>query len=403
MNEPIAETVVSPRVRMWPRVVIASVLLGSAAAAGYAALGPGRSTPEPTPPGVAAAPSSAPVRTTAVTRETLTLLGEYAGELDADVAEVAARTSGLLESVSVRIGDRVKAGQLLAIVDASEAKKQLAEIEAGLGAARASRSRAASQLDVARRTLARTEPLLADRLVSPQEVDVLSSEVEARGAELEAADAEIAQGKARAEVLREQVRQARIVAPFAGKVAERRLDPGTVVSAGTPIVRIVADGPMRVRFRVPEHDLSRVSEGQPLVLTTQATGEREFEGHIGRLSAEVSPQDRSIAVEGTLDGAHDVLRRGMFVRVRVTLGAIEEATTLPGQAIVERLAADGTLRKGIFVLDRNEAKFVPTSIVGRAGDRVAIQAAIAADAKVIVEGQENLRDGAKVRDVGIGR
>lgn len=403
MSEPLSEAVVSPRIRVWPRVLLAVALTVGAAAAAYAYFTVGRASREAVPPKIAAPPPSAPVRTAALARETLPLSGEYTGELDADVAEVGARTSGLLESVAVRIGDRVRAGQLLAVVDASEVRKQLAEIEASFGAARATRARASTQLEVATRTLARTEPLLADRLVSPQEVDELTSTVEARRAELEGAEAELAQGRARAEVLREQLKQARIVAPFAGRIAERRLDPGTVVAAGTPIVRIVADGPMRVRFRIPEHDLGRVVEGQPFVLTTRATGDREFRGTIGRLSAEVSAEDRSVAVEGTLDATHDVLRRGMFVRVRVTLGNLEDAPVVAGQAIVERLGPDGNLRKGLFVIDGDSARFVPAEVRGRSGDRVAIEADLADGARVIVEGQENLRDAAKVRDVGMAR
>jgi RND family efflux transporter MFP subunit len=350
--------------------------------------GPGRGGPQATA-----------VRAEPVEEESLTLRGRYTGELDADAAEVGARTGGRLEEVLVRIGDVVAEGDVLARVDAAVARRQLAEARAAVQAGEAVERRARAQLELARRELERTEPLLEGRLVSAQEVDALRSRVDAATADADGAAAQIAEGRARAGVLHEQVSQAVVRAPFAGRIAERHQDPGTVVAPGTPIVRLVAEGPLRVQFRVPERDLGRVQAGRAIEVTTQATGDARFTGTVSRLSAEVARTDRTLAVEGLLSAEEPLLRPGMFAEVHLELGILDDALLVPGAGLVERVR-DAQTTYGVLVADGDVARWRDVRVLGRDGDRVAVEAALEPGDLVLVLGHEDLADGSPIRIVG---
>jgi HlyD family secretion protein len=101
-----------------------------------------------------------PVRTANATVEDLAITASYTGELDAEVAEIAARTTGLLLAVEVRIGDPVEEGALLATIDTAQATRQLAEVQAERAGAEASARRAQAELGAAQAELERSEPLV---------------------------------------------------------------------------------------------------------------------------------------------------------------------------------------------------------------------------------------------------
>ena len=340
-----------------------------------------------------------PVRVASATQRDLELTARHTGELHAEVAEIAARTAGVLEEVRVRIGDPVEAGDVLARVDTAQLVRQLAEIRAQKSAAVASGRRIEAELGAARAELERTEPLLADQLVSAQQITVLRSRVESLVAEGAGARAEAEQADARLALVQQQIRDARVTAPFDGAVAERYLDPGAVVQQATPVLRVVRSGPLRVRFRVPERDLGRLEPGLAVSVTTQATGDQRFAGHVERISAAVAREDRSVAVEGILDEDSPTLRPGMYAEVRLQLGVLEGAVVISGAAVLERPNAGGVIVSGVFVVDVGHARWTPLQIVGRSGDDVAVQG-LPSGASVVVVGHDTLRDGAAVRVAG---
>lgn len=336
------------------------------------------------------------VRVAETKREDFVLTARHAGELDADAVALAAQTSGLLQEVAARIGDVVEQGQLLARVDDSQARREQLEARAQARAAEAAHRRVQADLQAVSAELSRTEPLLEDQLVSPQELDTLRARVQALSAEAQAAMAQHEQAEARIALLADQVRRSRLISPFDGAVAERHLDPGAVVQPGTPVLRLVRRGPLRVRFRVPERELARVSVGMPLEVTTQATGGERFAGEVTRLSAEVSRDDRSLAVEGLLSQAHPALRPGMYAQVLLTYGQLEQAVTLPSASVVERMQAGGEVSAGVYVIEQDTAHFRPVRVLGKAQGRSAVEG-VEAGAQVVTLGQQGLRDGAPVR------
>ncbi len=378
----------NPARRVWLAVAAVSAILIAVAALSHMA--GAQAQPEG-----AAARKPAAVRVGKVTRTTLKLSAEHQGELTSDVAELSAQITGRVTEVRVNIGDRFAAGDLLARIDAIQAERQITEANAEVRSSDASRKRAEAELASAKTELERGRKLFAEKLITEQELNTLRSRTEVLRADTQVADAALARAKARVSVLRQVAGEARLTAPFVGAVAERYLDPGALVQPGSMVLRLVKSGPLRVRLRVPERDLGRVAPGLRFVAKTQATGPEGFAGKVLRVSAEVSRIDRTSMVEGVLDAEDPRLKPGMFASVTLELGTLKDANVVLGSALVER-EEGASKRTGVFLLESDRAKWHPTEVLGRAGDRIAVTS-LTPGQTVLVFGHEALKDGAAVR------
>ncbi len=329
----------------------------------------------------------------------LPLVAEYRGELDADVAELAAQGSGRLVDVLVNLGDRFEKGELLAKVDAAETRRLLSEAYAQAESALAAQQRNAAQLETARGEAARGERMLAERITSDQEVVALKSQVSILQAETAAADAQRSAALARVALYREQLAQADLKAPFAGAVAHRYLDPGATVAPGTPVLRLVKSGPLEVNFRASELYVNRLKTGTRLSVSTLSTGKETFSGTLSRVSAEVNRTDRSVSVEGTLDEEHSGLRPGMYATVNVSLGTLEEVLLIPQVALTSKLTPEGTTERGVYSVSAKTAHYHPVIVLAQHKGLAAVEG-LQLGQQVVKGGQDLLSDGAPVRIEG---
>lgn len=380
------------RLRVWALVGVLGAIAITAAVVNHATGAFGGDTK---PASERAKPKSTPVRVASVTRESLTLSARHPGELDAEIAELAAEVNGRLVSVSVDIGDRVKQGDVLARIDVGPAQREVAEARASVKTAEASRKRAAAELKNARVELERGKLLHKEQIISGQQLDEMKSRVEVLEAQIDATDAQHQQARARVSTLTTALRDANLKAPFDGAVAERYLDPGALVAPARTILRLVKSGPLRVRFRVPERDLGRITQGMKIDVVTHATGAKKFPGKVARIGAEVSRTDRTAIVEGVLDAETDVLRPGMYAEVQLELGTLTDTQVVPSAAIVELALKEGAPDTGVFVVDGETARWTPVTVRGKSGDRTAVDGLIPG-AKVVTLGQDGLKDGARV-------
>ncbi len=343
-------------------------------------------------------PRPVAVRVAPVERGQLTVSSEFTGELFADAVDIAPRLSGRLVEVKVRLGDKVEKGQVVARLDDADLSHQLQEARAALLTAEANGKRAEAHLELARTELARKAPLAKDELVSAQELSEIQARVSSIEAEVSAAKAQAAQARARMGLLEEQRKDMRLVAPFDGTVAERRLDPGAAVGPSTPIVRLVAAGPARVRFRVPERGLASVRPGQTIRLRTAATGDTSFEGTVERIGSEVSRTDRAVQVEGVLSSEDPLLLPGMYATVTVQERTLEDALLVPSAALLKRTIGDQEV-SGVFVAADAKADWRVVEILGRQEARTAVSGALEPGVEVLTLGHDELAAGSPIKVV----
>lgn len=254
-------------------------LYGLAAAAVLA----GCSRPEPAPEPIRA------VKLITVGEAPLAVQLEYAGEVRARVeSRLGFRVAGKIVQRQAELGQRVQAGQVLAQLDPRD-------YALAAQAARAQVAAATTQRDLAAADFQRYSKLRAQNFIS-------GAELERREATLKAAQASLDQARAQLAAQGNQEEYTRLVADAAGVVTGIDAEPGQVVSAGTPVVRIARDGPRDAAFSVPEDKVGLLRVGQPVRVRAWSQG-TEMPGQVREVAASADPVTRTFLVKVAVQGS----------------------------------------------------------------------------------------------------
>lgn len=288
-----------------------------------------------------------------------------------------------LQEVRVEVGDRVKAGQVLAVFEDAIPKAEVAQARASVAEAQAAVAEAAANAQRAREL--KGSGALSTQLAT----QYLTGEQTAR-ARLEAARATLA--------LRElRLRQTRIVAPDDGVISARTAAVGSVTGMGGELFRLIRQGRLEWRAEVSASEIGRLREGLAVVVRTAAGGETH--GTVRKIAPTVDSHTRTAMVyvdlppDALAQGGNRILP-GMFARGEFQL-AEEDVLTVPQQAVVVR---DGLA--SVFVVGEDSRVRQQRVTMGeRHADRVAIVEGLDAAAQVVQRGGVFLNDGDLVRVV----
>jgi RND family efflux transporter MFP subunit len=310
----------------------------------------------------------------------LNLGGEYAAEVRARVeSRLGFRVGGKLVQRPAEPGQRVAAGQLLALVDAQD-------FQLAAQAAQAQVSAAQSQRDLAAAEFKRFEALKAQNFIS-------GAELERREASLKAADAALNQAKAQAQAQGNQAGYARLTASHAGVITAVEAEVGQVVSAGQPVLRLAHDGPRDAVFAVSESAIMAIRVGQSMQATVLSTGQM-VQGTVREMAASADPVTRTYAVKLALaPGVALPLGATLNVRAPGVSGSTVSAIKLPTSAL--RQEGQGT---AVWVLDEAtmtvNSQAVQLGMVD--GNEVVVTSGLQPGQKVVSAGVHVLSPGQKV-------
>ncbi len=190
-----------------------------------------------------------------------------------------------------------------------------------------------------------------------------------------------------------------MIAPFAGRIAQRYVDPGTVVPAGARLVRLVAISPLHVRFAVPEQDVPSMRVGTAVRVLTKAGGDGTSATVTG-IGSEVNREQRAATAEALIPTPPEGWLPGMYAEAVVDRRTLTAAIVIPSEAVLQRLQATGQVATGVFVDQAGVAKWVPVTISARDGNSVAVEGPLTEGAQVLVGGHIDLMDGSKIRVAG---
>src|SRR5579863_8564892 len=232
-------------------------------------------------------------------------------------ADIAAERNGRVVSINVRIGDRVKKGQVLAKLDDRALKSACESQKARVASAQAQlREWQAEQL-TAEADLRRAEAMRDAKIISEENwehakyrVDETIAEVARFREEAAAADADLSTANL-------QLEQSRIVAPFAGVVGRSTVRPAQEVKPGDVLFWVTAEAPLEVLFTVPETSMGSFTRGKQLEFATADFPGLRQEGRIVRVSPVVDPASGSIQVVGAVVHPSRLLKPGMTMQVRL--------------------------------------------------------------------------------------
>jgi RND family efflux transporter MFP subunit len=264
----------------------------------------------------------------------------------AQTSQLASQTMGVITSISVREGDRVRRGQVLAVIDDAQARAGVDRANAALAASQQEVAATGADYALAGSTLKRYENLYEKKSVSPQEYDEVKTRFAAAEARREAAQAGKAQAQAGLTQARISYEYTRIRAPFDGVITAKAADAGTMATPGMPLLVIEDPTRFRLEATVDETDIGSVRLGQTVPVTLDAA-QTELLGKVVRIVPAVDPGTRTFTVEIEFPKAAN-LRSGLFGRARFARGQ-RESILIPQTALLER----GQLH-GVYVVGSDQ-------------------------------------------------
>lgn len=301
-------------------------------------------------------------------------------------ATLYARTNGYLKRWLVDIGDRVRAGQLLAEIEVPEAERELEE-------ARARVRQVSAHLDLARITAERYRNASRDEAVSPQELD------EKLGAE-RVREADLAAAKAHVQRLEQMRAYQRVTAPFAGTIVARNVEVGSLVQAGSSsangwLFRVSQTDRMRVQVNVPQSYARMIKPGMSAGLVVRELGNEAFGGKVERTAGAFDPATRTIVAELLVPNPDGRILPGMYGQARFEVVDPHPNIVIPVTALI--VGGDGLQ---VAVLDgKDTVRFRKVSVLRDLGKQVEVSDGLIAKERVINNPRDTLQEGQQVRAV----
>ncbi|HMM90702.1 efflux RND transporter periplasmic adaptor subunit [Bradyrhizobium sp.] len=303
-------------------------------------------------------------------------------------APIFARVNGYLKSWSVDIGAKVKAGQVIAEIEAPDLDQQLLQAKADLASQQSS-----ARLSEA--TLNRRKTLLASNFVSMQEIDE-------RTADLANKKAAVNSGQANVERLEALAAYKNITAPFDGVVTSRETDVGALINAGGgagPAMFVVSDiTRLRVYVNVPQNYVPAIRIGAKAVLTMPEYPSRSFAATVEASSQAVDVASGTTRMQLALDNANGELMPGGFANVRLPLQRDAVPLHIPASALIFN---KNGLRVATVGPD-DKVLFKTVTIARDLGREIELASGLAAEDRIIIAPPDGIANGDQVRVVGAG-
>jgi RND family efflux transporter MFP subunit len=351
--------------------------------------------------------------------QTLTLEAEFRPFQEIDVH---AKVAGYLKKIYVDVGDRVKAGQVLAVLEIPELLDDVQQDEAVIKRSTEEINRAHADLDrtesahqVAHLASQRLTAVMKERpnLVAQQDIDDATArdrgseaQVATAKAALAAAEQQLAVSKATANKTKTLLDYARITAPFAGVITKRYADTGAMIQAGTssqtqtmPVVQLSQNDRLRLIIQVPESAVSHIRVGEPVDVRVEALS-RTFPGVVARFAGKVSPDTRTMETEVDVENNNLALVPGMYASASIALERTRGVLAIPVQALDR---ADDKASVLVVANGRVERREVHLGL--ETPDRVEVVNGLNEGDLVVVGSRSQLRPGATVTpkvDASIG-
>jgi membrane fusion protein (multidrug efflux system) len=288
-------------------------------------------------------------------------------------AMISAELAGTVTEINFQSGALVKKGDVLLKMDVSPEEAQL-------------RSAKADQ-ELAKNDLDRAQDLATRKVISTAEFD--------------AAQSKYAQKKAAMENIQSTIDKKQIRAPFDGTAGIRAVNPGQMVKVGDPLVSLQTMGQVYFDFALPQQQLAEVKQDLAVKVTTDAIPDREFEGKLTAINSSIDPATRNVTLQATLDNPDNVLRAGMFGRIKVLLPKTNPTLFVPATAV-----SYAPFGNSIYVIEKKkDEKTGDESLLLRQqfirtgetrGDFVAVTEGLKAGEQVVSTGVFKLRNGMNV-------
>lgn len=254
---------------------------------------------------------------------------------------VHAKVSGYVQKIGVDVGDHVKAGDTLAVLEIPELKDDLKKASASTRVAKEAVKRAQAKYDDIHSSSQRLMQVAKEQpnLVAAQDVDSARNQDQAAAAALSEAQQQVEECQANENKMLTMISYAVITAPFDGVITHRYADTGALVQAGTtsntqamPVVSIAQDNLLRLVFPVPESAVSYVQNGTPVEVMVSSLN-KSFNGKVVRFSCKVDRTTRTMETEVDIPNPDLHFTPGMYASVKITIEERKNVLNIPVQSL----------------------------------------------------------------------
>lgn len=322
-------------------------------------------------------------------------------------APILARAEGYLVKRYADIGDRVKAGQLLAQLATPELDQQVEQAQATLQQVRAALAQANANLQEARAnanlaqiTAKRSSTLVTRGVLSKQEGDQANSTYLAQAAAVQAAEANINAAQQNVSASEANVRRLnemqgfkKVRAPYDGVITVRAVDTGALINTGSTLLfRIAQTQTLRIFINVPQANYMDLHVGDRADVNVQELPGCAFTGRVSRISGALDTNTRTMLTEIEIPNRDNTLRPGMYAQVKLALNRSHPPVVVPGEAVVTR--SDGVFAA---VLDGNNTVHFESINLGRDyGQEVEVASGLHPGDRVVINPSDEVIEGVRV-------
>ena len=299
-------------------------------------------------------------------------------------ATLYARTNGYIKSWQTDIGTQVKAGDLLAEIEAPDVDAQLRQSSASLSQARAS-------LEIAHLDFDRQKDLLQKKVISQEDFDKGRTNLESQVAAVEA-------GEANQQNLQVQQNFQKITAPFTGRVTRRYVDIGALVSAGsssagTMLFNLQQNDPLRIFVAVPQSEAFSIQQGMKATVSVPEYPGHAFEGAVVRTAGAIDPNSRTLLTEVDLPNPDGKLYAGMYGQIQLLLKDSTQPILLPANAFTFHPVGPQVA----VVTSENRIHWQDVKVGRDFGTHLELSAGLEENTTVVMNPTDDLREGTRVQ------
>jgi RND family efflux transporter MFP subunit len=311
-------------------------------------------------------------------------------------ANIYARATGYIAKRNVDIGDRAKAGDLLAQLAVPELDDQIRQNEATLNQLQSTLEQEQAALVFARQQSARYQDLAQKQAGTVQAAQQYASQLQQRTAAVGAAQHNIVAQENLVKALHQNRAYASVLAPFDGVITQRNVDVGTLVqgndTGGTFMFEVMQKDVIRVRVYVPQDAAFGVTPGVEAIVRVPELPDREFPGKVTRIADALQSGTRTLLTEIDLANPDGTLSAGIYCTVEFHIPRKTPSLSIPADAII--FNRNGTQ---VAVVRNGKAEIRKVKLKRDFGTRLEVDTGINAGDQVILNPPVNLVDGSKVQ------
>ena len=309
-----------------------------------------------------------------------------------EAANIFARTSGYIEKRYVDIGDKVKAGALLADITAPELDHQITQAKATLAQDQATLQQTQASRDLAQRTNARDSNLVQKGWLTLQQGDNDQLTLQAQQAAVGVAQSNIAAQEAQIRILEQEKAYQRVVAPFDGVITQRAIDNGSLVQSGSTFMfTLMHPDVIRTQVFVPQDQAFGLGPGVDAVVRVPEIPNRGFPGKVTRIASALQPGSRTLLTEIDVPNPDGALSPGIYCTVELYIPRKTPSMIIPADAIV--FDQNGL---HVAVVKNGTAHLQKIMIARDFGTEVEVHDGVKPGDQVILHPMVNLAEGSKV-------